>query len=134
MPAYLLAARRPLALLVLLVAVLSGLFVALWLLPLGLIVYGVVVFLYARDPQLLVDANRPVRPRLTSPTFKAQLDAIERTQQEIERSTSQSDGSLSPLLRPIADQAAELVSDAYILADKGQIIESYLRTIDQKAL
>jgi hypothetical protein len=133
-PAYGFAARRPLALLVLVVAIVAGLTVALWLLPLGLLAYGAVVFLSARDPDLLMLSQRPARPRLSSTTFRAQLDAIERTQQEIGRSVAQATGPLGRLLMPIGDQARELVAEAYTLCDKGQIIESYLATSNQRTL
>jgi chromosome segregation ATPase len=133
-PAYGFAARRPLALLVLVAAIAAGLTIALWLLPLGLLAYLAVVFLSARDPELLELSQRPARPRLSSQTFRAQLDAIERTQQEIVRSVSQATGALGRLLMPIGDQARELVAEAYILCDKGQIIEGYLATSNQRAL
>jgi chromosome segregation ATPase len=133
-PAYGFAARRPLALLVLAVAVVAGLTIALWLLPLGLLAYLAVVFFSARDPDLLALSQRPARPRLSSRTFRTQLDAIERTQQEIIRSASQADGALGRLLMPIGDQARELVVEAYTLCDKGQIIEGYLATSNQRAL
>ncbi|HWQ15325.1 MAG TPA: hypothetical protein VNL77_21170, partial [Roseiflexaceae bacterium] len=136
-PAYGRAARRPLAVLVLLAALASGLTVALWLLPLGLLAYAAMVYLGARDPALLTAATqapRVSRPRLSSPTFRAQLGAIERTQQEIARSVGQAQGPLARLLGPVADQARDLVEDAYHLCGKGQIIESYLATVDLRAL
>jgi DNA repair exonuclease SbcCD ATPase subunit len=133
-PAYGFAARRPLALLVLLVAIVTGLTVALWLLPLGLIAYALIVFLSARDPELVALSQRAPRPRLSSPTFRAQLDAIERTQQEIARSVSQAGGALERLLLPIGDQAHDLVEQAYLLCDKGQVIERYLATTNLRAL
>jgi hypothetical protein len=133
-PAYSFAARRPLALLVLVVAVAAGLTIALWLLPLGLLVYGAVVFLLSHDAELVALAQRPTRPRLSSQTFRGQLDAIERTQQEIGRSVAQATGALGRLLLPIGDQARELTSQAYTLCDKGQIIENYLATSNQRAL
>ena len=133
-PAYGLAARQPLALLVLLVAIGAGLGVALWLLPLGLLAYALMVFLSARDADLITLSLRPARPRLSSPTFRAQLDAIERTQQEIGRSATQAGGPLIRLLAPISTQARELVEQAYTLCDKGQIIERYLATTNQRAL
>lgn len=131
---YGLAARQPHALAVLAFAVLGGLTVALWLLPLGLLVYGAVVALAARDPALTQQALRPVRPKLSSQTFRSYLEAIERTQQEIERSASQATGPLSRLLIPIGSQAHELVQEAYVLCDKGQIIETYLGTINQRLI
>jgi DNA repair exonuclease SbcCD ATPase subunit len=133
-PAYGFAARQPLALLVLVVAIGAGLAVAIWLLPLGLLAYAAMVFLTARDPELMMLAQRPARPRLSSPTFRAQLDAIERTQQEIGRSAAQAGGPLTRLLEPISEQARELVEQAYTLCDKGQVIEHYLATTNQRAL
>ena len=133
-PAYGFAARRPLALLVLAVAIAAGLVVAIWLLPLGLLAYALVVFLLAHDPELQDLARRPARPRLSSPTFRSQLDAIERAQREIERSVGQASGALGRLLQPIGDQARDLVEQAYILCDKGQIIERYLATSNERAL
>ncbi len=133
-PAYGHAARQPHALAVLAAAVLAGLTVALWLLPLGLLVYGLTVFLAARDPDLIVASRRPERPRLSSSTFRSYLEAIERTQQEIGRSVSQASGALFRLLGPIGSQARELVDEAYVLCDKGQIIEKYLATINQRDL
>lgn len=131
---YRVAARQPHALLVLAAALLAGLTVALWLLPLGLLVYGLTVLLAARDPDLRQAAFRPARPKLSSPTFRSYLEAIERTQQEIERSVSQAVGPLNRLLSPIGGQARELVQEAYVLCDKGQIIEAYLGTINQRLI
>lgn len=133
----LLAARQPLAIIVLVAAIIAGLTIALWLLPLGVLAYALMVFFGMRDPVLIDIARRPPptpRPRLTSPTFRAQIEAIERTQQEITRSATQSGGPLVRLLIPIAEQGRELVEEAYILADKGQIIERYLASVDRRKL
>lgn len=134
---YLLAARRPLAVSVLVVAIVSGLTLAVWLLPLGLLAYASMVYLGARDPALLAEARRPPpppRPRLTSPTFRTQVEAIQRTQQEIGRSAESAGGPLSRLLLPIANQGRELLDEAYMLADKGQLIEKYLASVDRRKL
>ena len=133
-PAYALAARQPLALLVLLAALAAGLTVALWLLPLGLVAYGAVVWLRAHDLTLVAQAQRPTRPRLSSPTFRAQLETIEHAQKEIERSIGQANGALGRLLMPVSQQASELLAESYTLCDKGQIIESYLATRNPRAL
>jgi chromosome segregation ATPase len=136
-PAYGRAATQPLALVVLVVAILAGITIALWLLPLGVLAFAVMVYLGARDPALQYatpPTPRVARPRITSPTFKAQLDAIERTQQEISRSASEARGPLVRLLAPIGDQASELVQEAYGLSDKGQTIERYLSSIDRQTL
>jgi chromosome segregation ATPase len=126
------AARQPLAIVVLIVAIIGGLSVALWLLPLGFVAYAAMVFLGSRDPVVAAAAARPSRPRLSSPTFRVYLDAIERTEQEIGRSISQSIGPLNRLLTPVSNQARDLVAEGYMLADKGQVIESYLASINQR--
>jgi chromosome segregation ATPase len=125
-PAFGIAARQPFALLILVVALVAGLVIFWWLFPLGLLVYGFIVFVTARDPVLAALGQRSPRPRVSSPTFRGQLEAIERTQQEIQRSVSQAAGPLGRLLMSIGDQTRELVQQAYMLTDKGQIIETYL--------
>jgi cell division septum initiation protein DivIVA len=136
-PAYSLAARQPLALVVLLVALAAGVTIAIWLLPLGLLAYAAMVYVAAQDPALRSYSPPPPRvsrPKLTSPTFKAQVDAIERTQQEIGRSSAQAGGPLARLLTPISEQAHELVQEAYVLSGKGQTIERYLATVNPRTI
>jgi hypothetical protein len=127
---YLYAARRPLALIVLVVALLSGVIIYTWLLPLGLLAYGLMVVLGGRNPALVALSQRAPRPRLTSPTFRTQIAAIERSQQEIQRSVAQTGGSVGRLLLRISDQAHDLVEEAYALCDKGQVIERYLAQVN----
>lgn len=131
---YLYAARRPLALLVLLVAIVAGLLIAIWLLPAGLAAYAAMVALAARDPALQAASQRAPRRRLTSRAFRAQIEALERTQEQIQRSVAAAGGPLSRLLLPIGDQTQALVDEAYMLCDKGQIIEGYLAQINMQDL
>ncbi len=127
---YLFAARQPLALIVLLLAVMDGLTVYWWLLPVGLVAYGLMVFLRGRDPASAAVSQRPIRPRLSSATFRTTIDLIERTQEEIQRSVAQTEGPVGRLLTRITDQARELVDQAYQLSEKGQIIEGYLARVN----
>ncbi|NTW00288.1 MAG: hypothetical protein HGA19_03165 [Oscillochloris sp.] len=124
------AATRPLNLIVLLVSLATGLLVATWLLPLGIIAYSMAVFLAARDPSLAAMIQRPVRPTplptLTSPTFRAIVGEIDRSQREVERSVAAAPALLANALRPIVSQSHDLVTEAHDLASKGQIIEQYL--------
>ncbi|NTW98270.1 MAG: hypothetical protein HGB28_06965, partial [Oscillochloris sp.] len=53
------AATRPLNIIVLVISLVAGLAVAIWLLPLGLVVYAAAVVLAARDPSLAALAQRP---------------------------------------------------------------------------
>jgi chromosome segregation ATPase len=131
---YAYAARRPLAILVLLLAVAGGLVIYWWLLPLGLLAYGLMVLLAGRDPALAAASRRAPRPRLSSPTYRAQLRALERSQEEIQRSVAQASGPVARLLGRIGDQTEELVEQAYALCDKGQVIEGYLARVNPQEL
>lgn len=130
----LLAARQPLAVAVLVCALLGGLVVYWWLLPIGLLAYAAMVVLGARDPGLVAARPRTPRPRITSATFRAQLDAMERTQQEIQRSVAQARGPVGRLLARIGDQTRELIEQAYGLCERGQVIEGYLARVNLQEL
>ena len=135
MSTFFLVGRRPLFLLVLAVAILSGLTVVWWLLPLGLLVYVVAVVLTSRDPLVIKAAERSAtRTRLTSATFRAVVDEIDQAQSEVELSVQQTSGPLLGLLQTITVQTHELVQQAHELAAKGQIIEQYLSQIDKRKL
>jgi chromosome segregation ATPase len=132
------AATRPLHLLVLVVAIVSGLIGAIWLMPLGLIIYGVSVVLAARDPAMAVSAERSARSaaaaRISSPTFRALINDIDRSQREVERSVAQAEPALTRLMDNVISQTRELVNQAHALADKGQLIEGYLATINYRQI
>lgn len=132
--AYAFTARQPLALMVLLAAIAGGLILYWWLLPLGLLAYGAMVLIGGRSPVVVAASQRPVRPRLNSATFRAQLNAIERSHREIERAVAQASPSLAGLLARITAQTRELVEQAYALADRGQVIEAYLAQVKPEAL
>lgn len=127
---YAYAARRPLALLVLLFALLGGLLIYWWLLPLGLLAYGAMVFIGGKDPAVVAASQQAPRPRLSSATFRPQVEAIERTQQEIQRSVAQTPGPVGRLLAGIIDETRDLVEQSYELSSKGQIIEGYLAQVN----
>lgn len=128
------AAMRPLFLVVLLVAVATGLTVTWWLLPLGVAVYVLAVALAARDPQLARDAQRATRPRLDSPKLRGLLDEINGYRSDIYAAVERSDMPLQRLLSGIAEQADVLVEQAQQLAVKGEIIERYLKTVNRSGL
>lgn len=127
------AALQPLNLLVLIAAIFGGLSLTIWWLPLGIALYLAATWLAARDP-LLTAPPPPPRPRITSPALRAALDKIERSQREVERTAGVAQGPLAGLLSNIVNQTRDLVAEAYVLADKGQIIERFLATSDWQRL
>ncbi|MFP4435782.1 MAG: hypothetical protein ACLFVO_00910 [Chloroflexaceae bacterium] len=131
MKTLLIAARRPLALAVLVVAVLTGLTIVNWMLPLGIAVYVVAVLLASRDSNLVVEAQRSASmSHYTSAAFRTIIEEIDRSQREVERSAAQGGGPMKKLFDSIIAQTQELVQQAHELARKGQIIEQYQATIN----
>lgn len=131
---YAYAARRPLAMVVLLFALLGGVLVYWWLLPVGLLAYGLMVFLGGRDPATAAASQQAPRPRISSGAFRPQVEAIERTQAEIQRSVDQAPGPIARLLARVTEETRELVGQAYTLGDKGQTIEGYLARVNMADL
>ena len=135
-------ALRPLFLAVLVAAIIGGVTIVWWLLPLGLLMYAASVLLAARDPQTITAAERSTlvversvaRAQLTSPTFRAVIDEIDRVQGEISRSVEEARGPLQRVLQGIAAQTDELVGQAHELAQKGQVIQRYLATVDTRQI
>lgn len=126
MSPYLAALVRPLNLLVLLAAIASGATVGIWLLPLGLIAYGLAVWLAGRDPLAARQAQRPKPAKLSSVTFRTIVEEIDRSQRSVGDAVSQAEGPLARVLGSVLTQTEELVDQVHLLASKGQLIEQYL--------
>lgn len=123
---YLIASYQPWALAILVAAIASGLLVAWWLLPLGIVLYLLSIVLLSRDHTIRSQANQPLRPNLRSPALRAKLNKIEQAHKNITRQIRQVSGPMERLLAPIAQQTQELVHQAYNLCQTGEIIEQYL--------
>ena len=135
MNSYTLAMRQPLAVLVLLAGIATGLTVNIWLLPLGLAIYISTVVLAARDPQLAQQAQRATqRERLSSPTFRTLSDEIVRSQEAVQESIEQAGKPLQAVLQNVRTQSEALVEQAQDLALKGQVIEQYLASTNPTQL
>lgn len=123
------AAIRPVNLLILFVAVVAGLTIAIWLLPVGLLAFAALVALTWLDPQTAQAVQprpRPIRPPRGTP-FQQQLDAIARVHGQIAQSVSSVDGPLRASLERVTGQVDSIVEEAYALATKGQTVVAYLQ-------
>jgi archaellum component FlaC len=130
----LVAARKPLLLAVPVVAIITGLLVHPWMLPLGIVVYVVSVLLASRDASLLqASQQRKRREGITSPLFAAKISEIERSQQEVERALARVGGPVAARLsQSVQPQTRALVEQAYTLARKGQDIERFLSRVNDQ--
>jgi chromosome segregation ATPase len=135
MKSLLLAARHPLFLAVLFIAVVAAFF-AWWLLPLGVIIYLTAVVLASRDAALLDSAERSTRRAgIESMTFIDRLNAIERARDNALHSLQKTGGPVAGRLLPsVQAQTDELIEQAYTLARKGQDIEQYLEQINPRRI
>ncbi|NJO85053.1 MAG: hypothetical protein HC828_21430 [Blastochloris sp.] len=136
MSSLLIAARQPLHIAVLVVALLVGLVVVPWMLPLGIAVYVLAVVLASRDASLLVDvAARERRKGLSSPRFVQRINRIERARTEVEHALKRAGGAVAARLgQNVLPQTTHLVEQAYTLANKGQAIEQYLARVQPAQL
>ncbi len=128
------AALDPIALGTLGVASIAGLTLALWLLPLGLLAYAAQVLLLLRAPAPVAPPRPTPRPVLSSAPLNARLAAISLSRDAIAESAAGSAAPLARLLDTISSQAGALVDDAWLLAERGEIIERYLTVIDTQTI
>jgi len=121
---YLTALFNPLNIATLMLAVAAGLCAAWWLFPLGLIVWGVMVYGIASDPSLrrmqMMQARAPMAQR-----FQPLFDRIERAQASIYNTVSDSHRRVQPILEPLRDEVDALVERAYQLCQRMTVLENY---------
>ncbi|NJL33129.1 MAG: hypothetical protein HC893_03860 [Chloroflexaceae bacterium] len=126
------AARNPLFLAVLVVALITGLTAEIWLLPAGIVVYVLAVVLASRDTRLQArQQSQQRRQGLSSRTFLDKINQIEYAQREVEQAIDGATGVLKRTLQQsLGPQTRELTDQAHNLARKGQTIEAYLMQIN----
>lgn len=121
---YLSALFNPLGLATLTLAVAAGLCAAWWLCPLGLIVWGIMIYGLVTDPELrrlqVMQSRAPVAQR-----FQTLFDRIERAQASISHTISDSDRRVRPLLEPIQSEIDTLVERSYQLCSRVTVLENY---------
>ncbi len=115
---------NPLNLATLALAVAAGLCAAWWLFPLGLIVWGVMAYGVATDPELrrmqTIQSRAPVAQR-----FQSLFDRVERSQAAIENTISDSDRRVRPMLEPLRSEVETLVERTYQLCSRMTVMENY---------
>lgn len=132
---FVVAARQPLNLFVLAFAFVVGLTVALWLLPVGLVVYAALVGLSVRDTGLAIRMNQPAPvPRPHQTVFQAQIDGVVNTQGSIKQSVANAPPLLRQALGNVTGQVDGIVQQAFDLATKGQTLVDYLDTTNHVEL
>ena len=115
---------NPLGIATLAMSLAAGLCAAWWLFPLGLVVWGIMVYGLATDPALrrlqMMQSRASVAQR-----FQAPFDRIERTQTSVDNTISDSHRRVQPMLEPLRDEIATLVERTYQLCSRMTVMENY---------
>lgn len=122
------AALGPSNLFVLATAIIAGLVIALWLLPVGIVAYIALIILTIMDRGAAVQPLSPAVRKPQPTAFQPQLDTIAQIQARIAGSVAAVDGPLRSALERVTAQVDTIVQESYTLADKGQTIVSYLQS------
>jgi len=120
----LIALTNPLNLAMLAMTLAAGLCAAWWLFPLGLIVWGLMVYGIASDPALrtaqVSESRAPLAQR-----FQLQFDRIERTQNSIANAIAGANSRVRRVLQPIQIEVDKLVEETHRLCVRMTALENY---------
>jgi chromosome segregation ATPase len=118
------ALLNPLNLAMLAMAAAAGLCAAWWLFPIGLILWGVMVYSIASDPALrtaqVSESRAPLAQR-----FQLQFDRLERTQNSITNAIAGANRRVRTVLQPIQNEVDKLVEETHRLCLRMTALENY---------
>jgi chromosome segregation ATPase len=121
---WLTALINPVNLAMLALAVAAGLCSAWWLLPIGLVLWAVMILAVARDPSLVISTNMAEREPLAA-RFQAPFDRIERSQVSLFNTLSSADPRIRASFRQVQAETDNLVNQAYLLCQRMSALENY---------
>ena len=121
---WLTALIHPLNLAMLALAVAAGLCAAWWLLPLGVLLWVVMVLAVARDPSLVISSTMDSRAPLAA-RFQAPFDRIERSQVSLFNALAAADPRIRNAFRQVQAETDNLVNQAYLLCQRMSALENY---------
>ncbi len=120
---------NPLNIIMLGLAALAGLISAWWLFPVGLLLWGVMVFNVTRDQSLQLNYTMQQRTPL-APRFQRYFDRIERAQVGIFNTLAAAPPALRRVLQPVRDEVDALTQKVYALCLRMTALENY-RVVSQ---
>lgn len=126
----LIAFLNPINLSMLALTVAAGLCSAWWMFPIGLLLWGIMLVLVARDPavrlQQQVEARQPLAQR-----FQPYFDRVEGGQLNIYRTIKEAKPAQQAALEPIQVATAKLVDDVYHFCQRMTVLENH-RIVTQR--
>lgn len=121
---WLTALINPLNLAMLALVVAAGLCSAWWLLPLGLLLWVVMLVGVARDPSLVISSTMQSRAPLAA-RFQAPFDRIERSQVSLFNALAAADPRIRSAFRQVQAETDGLVNQAYLVCQRMSALENY---------
>jgi hypothetical protein len=115
---------HPVNLFVLGAAVVAGLIAAWWLFPVGLLIWGLMVFNVARDPALRLSHEMQSRAPIAQ-RFQRSFERLERSQVRLFNALNATPLRTRQQLQPVMDEIKALVDVAHHLCERMTALENY---------
>jgi chromosome segregation ATPase len=122
-PHYRAALRQPLNIAMLVATFLAGVFAAWWMLPIGLAVWGFMVWGVATHPVTQLESVQPDRPAAV-PRFQSSLDRIESSQRQVLNAIGATKNPIRPALTPLQTEVNRLVDQCHAVSQRTIPLES----------
>ncbi len=128
----LIALVHPLNILTAGLIVFAGLLAAWWLAPVGVVVWGIMVFNIARDQALRLNYKMQQREPLAK-RFQHYFDRIERAQISVFNTLMATPSKTRKILQPVREAVDTLSQQVYLLCQKMTALENY-RAVSQSQM
>lgn len=122
-PQYRAALRQPLNIAMLVATFLAGLIAAWWMFPIGLALWGFMVWGVATHPVTQLESTQPERP-VAVPRFQSSLDRIENSQRQVLNAIGATKNPIRQALTPLQTEVNGLVDKCHALAQRAIPLET----------
>ncbi len=122
-PHYRAALRQPLNIAMLVAALLAGLIAAWWMFPIGLMVWGFMVWGVAAHPVTQLESAQPERP-VAVPRFQPNLDRIENSQRQVLNAIGATKNPIRQALTPLQTEVNGLVDKCHAVSQRAIPLET----------
>jgi hypothetical protein len=122
-PHYRAALRQPLNIAMLIATALAGLIAAWWMFPIGLALWGFMVWGVATHPVTQLESVQPARPAAV-PRFQSLVDRIEDRQRQVLNAIGATRNSVRQALTPLQTEVNGLVDKCYAVVQRTLPLET----------
>jgi chromosome segregation ATPase len=122
-PHYRVAFRQPLNIAMLVASLLAGVIAAWWMFPIGLALWGFMVWGVATHPVTQLESTQPERPTAV-PRFQSSLDRIEDSQRQVLNAIGATKNPIRQALTPLQTEVNGLVDKCHAVAQRAIPLET----------